>query len=56
MKPNKAAGIQHCDDARRLRDDPAGPSVLVLPGNGKSFDTFAGRRPVCRQWAQNQTG
>ncbi|MBI5581449.1 MAG: glycine zipper family protein [Deltaproteobacteria bacterium] len=34
---------------------PPGPSVMVLPGNGKSFDTFAADDSVCRQWAQNQT-
>jgi hypothetical protein len=34
---------------------PPGPSVMVLPGNGKSFETFQADDAVCRQWAQNQT-
>src|SRR5512136_1344226 len=35
---------------------PPGPSVLVMPGNGKSFDAFQADDSVCRQWAQTQTG
>jgi hypothetical protein len=35
---------------------PPGPSVMVLPGNGKTFDAFQADDSVCRQWAQNQTG
>jgi hypothetical protein len=35
---------------------PAGPSVMVLPGNGKSFDQFQGDDTVCRQWADRQVG
>jgi hypothetical protein len=35
---------------------PPGPSVMVMPGNGKSFEAFQGDDSVCRQWAQNQTG
>ena len=35
---------------------PPGPSVLVMPGNGKSFEAFQADDSVCRQWAQNQTG
>jgi hypothetical protein len=34
---------------------PPGPSVMVMPGNGKSFETFQADDSVCRQWAQNQT-
>ena len=34
---------------------PPGPSVMVMPGNGKSFDAFQADDSVCRQWAQNQT-
>jgi outer membrane lipoprotein SlyB len=34
---------------------PPGPSVMVLPGIGKSFDAFQADDSVCRQWAQNQT-
>jgi len=35
---------------------PLGPSVLVLPGAGKSFDQFRGDDAVCRQYAAMQTG
>jgi Glycine-zipper domain len=35
---------------------PAGPSVMVLPGTGKSFEQFQTDDAVCRQWAAQQTG
>lgn len=35
---------------------PSGPSVMVLPGAGKSFEQFQGDDSVCRQWAMQQTG
>jgi OmpA family protein len=35
---------------------PTGPSVMVLPGNGKNFDQFQGDDAVCRDWALVQTG
>jgi hypothetical protein len=35
---------------------PPGPSVLVMPGNGKSFEGFQTDDHVCRDWAQNQSG
>lgn len=35
---------------------PAGPSVVALPGSGKSFDQFQGDDLVCRQWAAQQAG
>lgn len=35
---------------------PSGPSVMVLPGTGKSFEQFQGDDLVCRQWAAQQTG
>jgi hypothetical protein len=35
---------------------PPGPSVLVMPGNGKSFEDFQADDSVCRQWAEKQTG
>jgi hypothetical protein len=35
---------------------PPGPSVLVMPGNGKSFEAFQDDDSVCRQWAQTRTG
>jgi OmpA family protein len=35
---------------------PSGPSVMVLPGNGKSFEQFQGDDGSCRQWAMQQTG
>jgi hypothetical protein len=34
---------------------PPGPSVMVLPANGKSFDVFQVDDSVCREWAQNRT-
>src|SRR5574342_309064 len=35
---------------------PAGPSVLVLPGTGKTFEVFQTDDALCRQWALQQTG
>lgn len=35
---------------------PTGPSVMVLPGSGKSFEQFQADDTVCRQWAHQQTG
>ncbi len=35
---------------------PTGPSVMVLPGNGKSFDQFRADDMDCRQFADNQVG
>lgn len=35
---------------------PTGPSVLVLPGTGKSFDQFRADDMDCRQYAQYQMG
>jgi hypothetical protein len=35
---------------------PSGPSVMVLPGRGKSFEQFQADDIVCRQWAAQQVG
>jgi hypothetical protein len=35
---------------------PTGPSVMVLPGNGKTFEQFQTDDAVCRQWSAGQTG
>ena len=35
---------------------PTGPSVMALPGTGKSFDRFRFDDAECRNYAQNQTG
>jgi len=35
---------------------PTGPSVMVLPANGKSFEQFQADDAVCRQWSLQQTG
>jgi hypothetical protein len=35
---------------------PTGPSVMVLPGGGKSFEQFQGDDAMCRQWAYQQAG
>lgn len=35
---------------------PTGPSVMVLPATGKSFEQFQVDDAVCRQWAAQQTG
>ncbi len=35
---------------------PSGPSVLVLPGDGKSFDQFRFDEQDCRQYASAQVG
>lgn len=33
---------------------PTGPSMLVLPGTGRSFDDFRADEMLCRQFAQDQ--
>jgi hypothetical protein len=33
---------------------PAGPSVMVLPEPGKSFEAFQSDDATCRQWAAHQ--
>jgi len=35
---------------------PSGPSVMVLPGSGKTFDQFQVDDVICRQWASQQIG
>jgi hypothetical protein len=35
---------------------PTGPSVMVLPGQGKSFEQFQADNAVCQQWAAQQAG
>ena len=35
---------------------PTGPSVMVLPGSGKSFEQFQSDDALCRQWAAYQVG
>jgi hypothetical protein len=35
---------------------PNGPSVMVLPGSGRSFDQFRADDMNCRQYASNQLG
>ncbi len=35
---------------------PTGPSVMSLPGEGKSFDEFRADDAVCRQFAYEQVG
>lgn len=35
---------------------PSGPSVMVLPGSGKSFDQFRLDEYDCKQYAQSQFG
>jgi uncharacterized protein YcfJ len=35
---------------------PTGPSVMVLPGTGKSFEQFQSDDAICRQWASRQIG
>ncbi len=35
---------------------PPGPSVMVLPGNGKDFESFQLDDSICRQWALQQSG
>jgi len=35
---------------------PRGPSVMALPGPGKTFEQFQADDAVCRQWAAQQIG
>jgi hypothetical protein len=35
---------------------PSGPSVMSLPGPGKTFEEFQADDAICRQWAAQQIG
>ena len=35
---------------------PRGPSVMVMPGSGKTFEEFQSDDAMCRQWAAQQIG
>lgn len=35
---------------------PPGPSVMAMPGQGKSFEAFQADDAACRQYAEQQTG
>src|SRR6185503_17285881 len=35
---------------------PSGPSIMALPGSGKTFEQFQGDDAGCRQWAFQQSG
>ncbi len=35
---------------------PTGPTVMVLPGRGRTFEQFQGDDLMCRQWAAQQVG
>ncbi len=35
---------------------PTGPDMMVLPGNGTSFEQFQYDDALCRQWASQQCG
>ena len=35
---------------------PSGPSVMALPGSGRSFEAFQTDDVACRQWAAQQPG
>jgi hypothetical protein len=35
---------------------PTGPSVMVLPAQGKPFEAFQADDSLCRQWAAQQAG
>lgn len=35
---------------------PTGPSVMVLPAQGKPFELFQSEDAACRRWAQQQIG
>jgi len=35
---------------------PVGPSVMVLPGQGKTFEQFQADDAICKQWAGQQAG
>jgi hypothetical protein len=35
---------------------PTGPSVMVLPAHGKSFEQFQSDDALCRQWARQSIG
>jgi hypothetical protein len=35
---------------------PTGPSVMAMPGSGKTFEQFQADDAICRQWAAQQIG
>jgi outer membrane lipoprotein SlyB len=49
------AGIAACSLAACVHI-PVGPSVMALPGEGKSFDEFQADDAACRDWAAYATG
>jgi len=56
MKKTAAATVVVCLFMGACVSVPKGPTVMVLPGSGKSFEQFQIDDAVCRQFASQQVG
>lgn len=56
MKAIKAVSISGAVLLAACTTMPTGPSVMALPGSGKSFDQFRADDAECRSFAQSQSG
>jgi hypothetical protein len=56
MKKSIWLGLCACLALSACVSVPTGPSVLVLPGTGRSFDEFRSDEMVCRAYAMEQNG
>jgi hypothetical protein len=56
MKKKSIAGLFACLFLAACVSAPTGPSVMVLPGSGRSFDEFRVDENFCRRYALEQNG
>lgn len=56
MKNKSVAGLLVCLLLTACVSAPTGPSVMVLPGSGRSFDDFRTDENFCRRYALEQNG
>jgi outer membrane lipoprotein SlyB len=56
MKKKSIAGLLACLLLAACVSAPTGPSVMVLPGSGRSFDDFRADENFCRRYALEQNG
>lgn len=56
MKNQSLAGLLACLLVAACVSAPTGPSVMVLPGSGRSFDDFRVDENICRRYALEQNG
>ena len=56
MKKTICFGLSACLLLSACVSAPTGPSVMVLPGSGRTFDAFRADESSCRRYAMEQTG